>query len=289
MNEENKPKSFPPEQQQIQPGLEEQMQIKPEFIRQNYKGSGKLDGRVAIITGGDSGIGRSIAVHYAREGCDVAVCYVPREKEDAEETRKLVENEGKKCLLLPGDLRDKKYCNEIIEDTVKYFGKLNILVNNAAVQFEHKDLREISDEELESTFDINILSMFRVTRAALKYLHEGDSILFCTSINAYRGHKTLMDYTSTKGAILAFARSLAGNLTEKNIRVNAVAPGPIWTPLIVSSFDAEKVKKFGQDSPMGRAGQPSECGPCFVFLASEDASYITGQCLHPNGGYVLNT
>jgi len=287
--EGSKPKEFPPEKQHAQPGIEKEMQLKPEFIRPGYKGSEKLKGKVALITGGDSGIGRSVAVHFAREGANVAICYVSREKQDAEDTCKLVEKEGQKCLLLEGDLRDKAYCKSIIDKTVKEFGQLNILVNNAAVQVEAKSLEEISDEQLEATFDINILSFFRVTRAALKHLNPGDTIINTTSINAFRGHQTLMDYTSTKGAILAFTRSLSGSLAEKNIRVNAVAPGPIWTPLIVASFEAEKNKTFGQDTPLGRAGQPSECGPCFVFLACEDSSYLTGQCLHPNGGVVLNT
>lgn len=230
-----------------------------------------------------------MAVHYAREGCDVAISYVLEEKGDAEDTKKLVEKEGRKCLLLPGDLRDKAYCKDIVKKTVKELGKLNILVNNAAIQIVSKDFQELEDEQMEDTFDVNILSMMRVTRSALKYLTTGDTIICNTSINAFRGNKELIDYSATKGAILAFSRSLAGQLAEKNIRVNCVAPGPIWTPLIVSSFDAEKVKTFGQDTPLKRAGQPSEVGPCFVFLASDDSTYITGQCLHPNGGVVLNT
>jgi len=288
--DENKPQSFSAsEKQDVQPGIEKDMHVKPEYIRPGYKGSGKLQGKVALITGGDSGIGRSIAVHYAREGCDVAICYKQSEQQDADETRKLIEQEGRKSLLLPGDLRDKKYCQEIVEKTVKELGKLNILVNNAAVQYPKDNLEDITDEQLEETFDVNILSFFRVTRAALKHLHEGDSIINTTSINAYRGHLELIDYTSTKGAITAFTRALSTQLAKQKIRVNAVAPGPIWTPLIVSTFPPEKIQKFGQNTPIGRAGQPSECGGCYVFLASEDASYITGQCLHPNGGNPLNT
>jgi len=287
--EGNKPDSFPPQKQDIQPGVEHEMTPKPEFIRPNYKGSSKLEGKVALITGGDSGIGRSVAVHFAREGADVAISYVKHESKDAEETKQLVEKEGRKCLLLPGDLQDKQYCISIVEDTVKQFGKLNILVNNAAVQNPLDNLTELDDEQLEKTFDVNILSFFRVTRAALKHLKEGDAIINTTSINSYRGHKQLIDYSTTKGAITAFTRSMAGQLAEKNIRVNAVAPGPIWTPLIVATFPAEKNKEFGQDTPLGRAGQPSECGPAYVFLASEDSSYFTGQCLHPNGGHVVNT
>jgi len=287
--EGNKPESFPEQKQEVQPGLEHEMTPKPEFIRPNYKGSGKLQDKVALITGGDSGIGRSVAIHFAREGADVAISYVENEKKDAEDTKALVEKEGRKCLLLPGDLQDKKYCISIVEDTVKQLGKLNILVNNAAVQNPVDNLTDIDDEQLEKTFDVNILSFFRVSRAALKHLKEGDTIINTTSINSYRGHKELIDYSSTKGAITAFTRSLSGTLAEKKIRVNAVAPGPIWTPLIVATFPAEKCKVFGQNTPLKRAGQPSECGPAYVFLASEDSSYFTGQCLHPNGGNPLNT
>jgi NAD(P)-dependent dehydrogenase (short-subunit alcohol dehydrogenase family) len=287
--EETKPKSFPPETQDVQPGIEKDMKVKPEYIRSNYKGSDKLLNKVALITGGDSGIGRSVAVHFAREGADVAICYKQSEQQDAEDTKCLIQKEGRRCLLLPGNLRDKKYCEEIINKTVSELGKLNILVNNAAVQYPKDNLEDITDEQLEETFDVNILSFFRVTRAALKHLHSGDSIINTTSINAYKGHLELLDYTSTKGAITAFTRALSAQLAEKKIRVNAVAPGPIWTPLIVASFPAEKIKTFGQHTPLGRAGQPSECGTCFVFLASDDATYITGQCLHPNGGNPLNT
>jgi NAD(P)-dependent dehydrogenase (short-subunit alcohol dehydrogenase family) len=288
MKHDTYPKTFPPEQQD-QPGIEREMKLRPEFIKPNYKGSEKLQDRVALITGGDSGIGRSVAVHFAREGADVAICYVDKEEADALETKQLVEKEGRKCLLLPGDLRDKHYCTSIVEDTIKEFKKLNILVLNAAVQHASEDLQDVKDEDILDTFNINIISMFRVTKAALKYLHQGDSIICNSSINAFRGNKTLVDYTSTKGAIMGFARSMSQQLAEKKIRVNSVAPGPIWTPLIVASFDEEKVKNFGKDTPLGRAGQPSECGPAFVFLASDDSSYFTGQCLHPNGGYILNT
>lgn len=283
---ESKPSSFPPEKQSQQPRIEKKMQVKPEVIRQNYKGSGKLEGKVALITGGDSGIVRSCAVHFAREGANVAISYVYDETEDAKETKQIVEKEGRKCLLLPGDLRDKNYCNEIVEKTVNEFGKLNILVNNAAIQHQNEDLQELSDEDLMDTFNVNILSMIRVTRAALKHLNKNDSIICNTSVNAFRGNKELVDYSSTKGAILAFARSMALQLSIKCIRVNCVAPGPIWTPLIVSSFDNEKIQSFGQECLMKRAGQPSECGPAFVFLASEDSSFFTGQCLHPNGGLI---
>jgi len=287
--EGNKPDTFPTQKQSDQPGLEHKMTPQPEYIRPNYRGSGKLEGKVALITGGDSGIGRSAAVHFAREGADVAISYLPKEQKDAEDTKQLIEKEGRKCLLLPGDLQDKKYCISIVEDTVKQLGKLNVLVNNAAVQTPHESLSEYSDEQIEKTFDVNIISFFRVTRAALKHLHEGDTIINTTSINAYRGHEMMIDYSSTKGAITAFTRSLALQLAEKKIRVNAVAPGPIWTPLIVATMPKDQIHEFGQDVNMKRAGQPSECGTCYVFLASEDSSYITGQCLHPNGGMTVNT
>jgi len=288
---DSKPTSFNKEEKQdTQPGLEHDMDIKPEYIRPGYKGSGKLEGKVALITGGDSGIGRSVAVHFAREGANVAISFLKNQEEkDAEETKELVEKEGKKCLLLPGDLRDKKYCQDIVDQTVKEFGKLNILVNNAAVQEVNKNFEELKDEQIEWTFDVNILSFFRVSRAALKHLQKGDSIINTTSINSYRGHQDLVDYSTTKGAITAFTRSLANQLAEKHIRINAVAPGPIWTPLIVATFDQKKIKEFGQNTPLKRAGQPSECGPAYVFLASDDSTYFTGQCLHPNGGHVVNT
>ncbi len=284
----SKPDSVPAQHQSQQPGIEKEMTPKPEFIRQNYRGSGKLEGKAALITGGDSGIGRSVAVHFAREGGDVAIVYKPEEQADAEETRQLVEAEGRKCLLLPGDLRDAAFCQSIVEQTVNGLGKLNVLVNNAAEQHPEGDFEDITDEHLLSTYQTNIFSFFRVTRAAMKHLQPGDSIINTTSVTAYRGSQELVDYSSTKGAITAFTRSLSKQLAEKGIRVNAVAPGPIWTPLIPATFDEEKVASFGQQVPMKRPGQPSEVGPAYVFLASEDASYFTGQVLHPNGGEVVN-
>ncbi|PJJ53288.1 SDR family oxidoreductase [Hymenobacter chitinivorans] len=286
---ENKPTTLPPQQQDQQPGLEAEMTPQPEYIRPGYKGSGKLDGKVALITGGDSGIGRSVAVHFAREGADVAFTYLPEEEQDAYDTRQLVEQEGRRCLTLPGDLRDAGFCQSIVDQTVQELGRLNILVNNAAEQFVSKDVTEIPDEQWLDTFQVNFFSFVRVTRAALEHLQEGDAIINTSSINAYRGNQQLVDYTSTKGAITAYTRSIAQQLAEKKIRVNAVAPGPIWTPLIPASFPPEKVASFGKDTTMKRPGQPSEVGPCYVFLASDDASYITGQALHPNGGEVLNT
>ena len=287
--EGDKPKEFPAEHQNKQPGIEKEMQMKPEYIRPGYKGSDKLKGKVALVTGGDSGIGRAVCVHFAREGADIAFCYMPQEKMDAEDTKQLIEKEGRKCLLLSGDLRDKSFCENIVEQTVKEFGKLNVLVLNAAFQNPIDDLKKVNDEQIEKTFDINILSQFRVTRAALKHMKEGDAIISDASIVAYKGMSSLVDYAATKGAIMGFVRSMSQQLVGKKIRVNAVAPGPIYTPLIIATFPAEEVQKFGQDTPIGRAGQPSEVATCFVFLACEDSSYITGQCLHPNGGVVLNT
>jgi NAD(P)-dependent dehydrogenase (short-subunit alcohol dehydrogenase family) len=284
----SKPDSVPAQHQSQQPGIEKEMTPKPEFIRPNYRGSGKLEGKAALITGGDSGIGRSVAVHFAREGADVAIVYKPEEQADAEETRQLVEAEGRQCLLLPGDLRDAAFCQSIVERTVSELGKLNVLINNAAEQHPEGDFEDITDEHLLSTYQTNIFSFFRVTRAAMKHLQPGDSIINTTSVTAYRGSEELVDYSSTKGAITSFTRSLSKQLAEKGIRVNAVAPGPIWTPLIPATFDEEKVASFGQQVPMKRPGQPSEVGPAYVFLASEDGSYFTGQVLHPNGGEIVN-
>ena len=286
---ETKPSTLPPQHQNQQPGLEEEMTPQPEYIRPNYRGSGKLQDKVALITGGDSGIGRSIAIHYAREGADVAFTYLPNEEEDAYTTRQLVEAEGRRCLTLAGDLRDPHFCEQIVEDTVQELGKLNIVVSNAAEQFISTNVAELPNEQFEDTFQVNFFAMVRTVKVALKYLQEGDSIIATSSINAYRGHQQLVDYTATKGAITAYIRSIAQQLAEKKIRANTVAPGPIWTPLIPASFPAEKVAAFGKDTTMKRPGQPSEVGPAFVFLASEDASYITGQAIHPNGGEVLNT
>lgn len=283
----DKEQPIPAQVQDQQPGLENEMTPKPEFIRDGYKGSDKLRGKVALITGGDSGIGRAIAVHFAREGADVAIVYL-NEDQDAQETRSLVEKEGRKCLVIRADIREERACEDAVSRTVRELGGLNVLINNAAEQHPQEDVQDISAQQLDSTFRTNIFSFFYFTKAASDHLKKGDSIINTTSITAYRGSKELLDYASTKGAITAFTRSLAQNMAEKGIRVNAVAPGPIWTPLIPSTFDEEKVKTFGQDTPMKRPGQPSEVAPCYVFLASEDASYITGQVLHPNGGTVVN-
>ena len=279
---------IPPQHQDTQPGIEAELTPQPEVIRSSYKGTDKLKKKVALITGGDSGIGRAVAVHFAREGADVAISYMPREEVDAQKTKELVEAEGRHCLLLPGDIRQEAYCAQIVEDTVKQFGKLNILVNNAGLQLQHKTLEDVSEESLLATFETNIYSHFRVTKAAVPHFTKGDTVINTTSITAYQGRADLLDYSSTKGAIMSFTRALSSNLITKGIRVNAVAPGPIWTPLNPASVSAEEVAKFGQDVPMERPGQPSEVAPAYVYLASEDASYITGQVLHPNGGTIIN-
>ena len=279
---------IPPQHQDIQPGIEAELNPQPKVIRHLYKGANKLKDKVALITGGDSGIGRAVAVHFAREGADVAISYTPREEVDAQKTKELVEAEGRKCLLLPGDIRDEAYCRRIVEDTVRQLGKLNILVNNAGLQLQHKTLEEATDDDLVATYETNIYSFFRITKAAEPHLHKGDSIINTTSITAYQGRADLLEYSSTKGAIMTFTRALSSNLISKGIRVNAVAPGPIWTPLNPASVSAKEVAQFGKDVPMKRPGQPSEVAPAYVFLASEDASYITGQVLHPNGGTIIN-
>ena len=264
------------------------MTPQPIFIRDNYIGSKKLLNKVAIITGGDSGIGRSVAIHFSREGANILIVY-KNEDEDAYKTKKLVEAEGRKCLIVAKDIRREESTREVIEEAISAFGKINILVNNAAEQHPQEEIKKITAEQLNSTFQTNIFSFFYFTQAALPYLQEGNAIINTTSITAYRGSEHLLDYASTKGAIVAFTRSLSANLAQKKIRVNGVAPGPIWTPLIPSTFSAEEVKKFGKDVSMERPGQPYEVAPSFVFLASEDSSYMTGQVLHPNGGTVINS
>jgi NAD(P)-dependent dehydrogenase (short-subunit alcohol dehydrogenase family) len=280
-----KTQQLPAQQQDIQPGRETEMDPRPEYIRESYRGSGKLEGKIALITGGDSGIGRSVAIHFAREGADIAIVYYDRnEDDDANETKRLIEQEGQRCLLLQGDLKDAQFAREVVRETVKSFGRLNILVNNAAMQFPKEDFSEISDQQLLTTFETNIYPHFRSSQEALNFLNAGDVIINTTSITAYEGSPALLDYSSTKGAIVSFTRALAAQLASKGIRVNGVAPGPIWTPLIPSSFKPEKVQEFGKDTPIGRPGQPSELGPAYVYLASEDSSYMTGQILHVNGG-----
>jgi len=276
----------PPQHQERKPGREHEMRPKPEFEHE-HRGSGKLDGKVALITGGDSGIGRAVALAFAKEGADVVIAYL-EEHRDAEETRSLVEEEGRRCLAVAGDIRDEEFCNELVSRTVEEFGQLDVLVNNAADQTPQDRLEDISAEQLESTFRTNIFSMFYLTRAALPHLEEGAAVVNTTSVTAYRGSPHLIDYSSTKGAIVSFTRSLALNLAERGVRVNAVAPGPLWTPLIPSTFSEEHVKSFGENVPMKRAGQPGEVALCYVFLASQDSSYMTGQVLHPNGGEIIN-
>ncbi len=278
-----KPTKFP-EQDQSQPGDEHKMNPEPEVIRKDYKGSEKMKNKVALITGGDSGIGRSAAVHFAREGADVAIVYL-EEDTDAEETRAMVEDEGGQCLLIRGDIRDSDFCRKAVEQTRKQLGQLNVLVNNAAVQYPQDSIVDIDDEQLHKTFQTNMYSMFYLTRAALPHMKEGDVVINSTSVTAYRGSDHLVDYASTKGAIVSFTRSLAKQVAEKKIRVNAVAPGPIWTPLIPSTFD--DLEEFGHDTALGRAGQPSEVGPAYVYLACADSSYVTGQVIHVNGGEVV--
>lgn len=278
-----------PPQTQQPPGEESQMRPRPKFERREYRGSGKLEGKVALITGGDSGIGRATAVLFAREGADVAIVYLSEDR-DATETAAAIAKEGRSCLELRGDLGEQKFCRQVIERVVERFGRLDVLINNAAEQHPKDSIADIDEQQLESTFRTNIFSMFFLTQAALPHLraHRGAAIVNTTSVTAYRGSGHLLDYSATKGAIVAFTRSLSQSLAKDGIRVNAVAPGPIWTPLIPSTFPPEKVESFGSDVPLGRAGEPEEVATCFVFLASEDASYMTGQVLHPNGGEIVN-
>lgn len=277
----------PPQHQDQQPGRESEMTPQPKADDPQYQGSGKLRGKVALITGGDSGIGRAVAIAYAKEGADVAIVYL-NEHDDAKETKHLVEQQGRQCLTIAGDVGNETFCQQAVQQTVDAFGRLDVLVNNAAEQHPKQSIEEISAEQLERTFRTNIFSMFYMTKAALKHFKEGSAIINTTSVTAYKGNPQLLDYSSTKGTIVAFTRSLALSLVEKGIRVNGVAPGPIWTPLIPSTFPEDKVASFGQQVPMKRAGQPEEVAPSFVFLASDDSSYITGQVLHPNGGEVVN-
>jgi NAD(P)-dependent dehydrogenase (short-subunit alcohol dehydrogenase family) len=269
------------------PGRESTMQPLPHSRSSHYKGSEKLLNKVALITGGDSGIGRAVAILYAKEGADVAIAYLD-EDDDAQETAKMVEQTGQRCIRLPGDLGDEEICKQVVQSTIDEFGHLDILVNNAAEQHPQESIENITAEQLERTFRTNIFAMFFLVKAALPHLKSGSAIINTTSVTAYQGNQQLLDYSSTKGAIVAFTRSLSQSLIKKGIRVNGVAPGPIWTPLIPSTFPEEKVERFGQQVPMQRAGQPEEVAPCYVFLASEDSSYMSGQILHPNGGEIVN-
>src|SRR5688572_14168351 len=281
------PDKIPPQEQTKQPGIEQEMTPKPIYDNDD-PGLNRLTGKVAIITGGDSGIGRSVAIQFAKEGADVAISYL-NEHQDAKETADAIRKYGKEALLIAADVSEEKNCKMIIDKTLKQFNKVDIVVNNAAVQFEQDSLEDISAEQLERTFRTNIFSYFYISKFALPHLKEGSTIINTASVTAYKGNPALMDYSSTKGAIIAFTRSLSQSLAEKKIRVNAVAPGPVWTPLIPASFPAEKVEKFGQDIPMGRPAQPLEIAPCYVFLASKESAFLTGQVLHPNGGSIVNT
>jgi len=280
-------KSRPPQHQRKRPGRQDKMRPQPRSGARDYAGGGKLRDKVALITGGDSGIGRAVAVLFAKEGADVAIVYL-NEHRDARETKRLVEAEGRKCLLLAGDVGLEKFCKDAVHQTSRKLGGIKILVNNAAEQHPQESITKITEKQLERTFRTNIFSMFFMTKAVIRHFKNGGNIINTASVTAYQGSPHLLDYSSTKGAIVAFTRSLAQALAKKKIRVNAVAPGPIWTPLIPSTFPAKEVATFGSDTPLGRAGEPEEVATCFVFLASEDSSYMTGQVLHPNGGRVVN-
>ncbi|MBW4515689.1 MAG: SDR family oxidoreductase [Timaviella obliquedivisa GSE-PSE-MK23-08B] len=277
----------PPQHQEHQPGSEAEMVPRPKFEGSHYQGSRKLQGKVALITGGDSGIGRAVAIAYAKEGADVALSYL-NEHDDANETKAKVEQEGCRCIAIAGDLGSEPFCQQVVEKVIDEFGQLDILVNNAAEQHPQNSIEDITAEQLERTFRTNIFAMFFLTKAAMPHLKEGSSIINTTSVTAYKGSPWLLDYSATKGAIVAFTRSLSLALTQKGIRVNGVAPGPIWTPLIPSTFPDEKTEDFGNQVPMHRAGQPEEVAPSYVFLASSDSSYISGQVLHINGGEIVN-
>lgn len=279
----------PAKVQRHQPGEESLMNPSPVFENVEFKGSGRLEGRVAMITGGDSGIGRAVAIAFAREGADVAIVFL-HEETDARETAKHVEARGRQCLMIKCDISKKSACERAIAGVIKKYGQLDVLVNNAAQQYPQKSITEITEQQLVKTFRTNIFSMFFMSAAAIPHLRgsKHPAIINTTSVTAYRGSPELLDYSSTKGAIVSFTRSLAGQLAKEKIRVNGVAPGPIWTPLIPATFAPEEVATFGSDSPLGRAGEPWECAECYVFLASQDANYMTGQILHPNGGEIIN-
>ncbi|MFB7302934.1 SDR family oxidoreductase [Heyndrickxia sporothermodurans] len=286
MNNQPK-KTMPKQHQNQQPGIESEMNPLPKSIDPSYKGSGKLQGKVAIITGGDSGIGKAIAIYFAKEGADVAICYL-NENEDASATKELIEKENRKCLLIPGDVGEEKHCQSTVKQVIDHFGHIDILVNNAGEQHPQQTILNITSSQLLKTFQTNIFSYFYMVQASLPYLKKGISIINTASVTAYKGHKTLIDYSATKGAIVSFTRSLALSLASKGIRVNGVAPGPIWTPLIPSTFTEDEVETFGSNVPLSRPGQPYELAPTYVYLASEDSSYVSGQILHVNGGTIVN-
>jgi NAD(P)-dependent dehydrogenase (short-subunit alcohol dehydrogenase family) len=286
-NQQQQKKAFPPQHQNHQPGIESEMNPRPLSVDPNYKSAGKLSGKTAIITGGDSGIGRSVAIYFAKEGADIAISYL-EEHQDAEETKALVEAEGRKCLLFAGDIGNEDFCKDIVNQTYDQYGKIDILVNNAAEQHPQQSLLDITSQQLEKTFRTNIFSYFYMSKMVLPHLKKGATIINTASITAYAGNEQLLDYSATKGAIVTFTRSLAKSLAPQGIRVNGVAPGPIWTPLIPSTFSEDQVVSFGTDTPMGRAGQPFELAPSYVYLASDDSSYVSGQIIHVNGGKIIN-
>lgn len=279
--------TLPPQEQHRQPGRQAEMFPQPQSGEHRYLAAGKLKDKAAIITGGDSGIGRAIAVAFAKEGADLVLCYYD-EHQDAEETRRLVEAEGRRCTLLAGDIGQEQHCADVVKQALEICGQIDILINNAAEQHVSQRLEDIGQQQLERTFRTNFFGMFLLTRAALPHMRPGSAIVNTTSVTAYRGSPGLLDYSATKGAIVSFTRSLSKSVVERGIRVNGVAPGPIWTPLIPASFHADDVATFGADTPMKRPGQPEEVAPCYVFLASDDSSYMTGQVLHPNGGEIIN-
>jgi len=288
MQKGSKKKQVRKPQHQPRPGSEQRLKPQPLFDNPEKTGSNKLKGKVALITGADSGIGRAVAVLFAKEGADIAIAYL-NEHKDARETAGVIEkNYNRRCVLIPGDLSNEKHCKTVIRKTIREFKRIDILVNNAALHYENKNLEDLSTRELLKTFSTNIFSYFWLTKAALPYMKKGSCIINTASVTAYRGSGGLIDYASTKGAIVSFTRSLASNLVKKGIRVNGVAPGPVWTPLIASSFPRKKVAEFGSDVPMGRAGEPAEIAPAYLFLASDDGSYVTGQFIHPNGGEIIN-
>lgn len=275
-----------PKQEQEQVGLESQMEPKPDYGEESYRGSGKLEGKAALITGGDSGIGRAVALAFAREGADVLISYLD-EHSDAEETVRIVEKEGRRCIPVAGDIGDEAHCRQLVERAIQEFGRLDILVNNAAYQDVIESIQDVTEEMLLHTYRTNMFAMFYLSKAAMQHMQPGSTIINTTSIQAYQPSPTLLPYSSTKGAILTFTKGLSEEAIKQGIRVNAVAPGPIWTPLIPASFPGEKVSKFGKDTPMGRPGQPAELAPVFVFLASDDSTYITGECIGVTGGKPL--
>ena len=287
MQKANPKKQIRKPQRQAKPGYEFKMKPAPVFENKMIVPGLKLKNKVALITGGDSGIGRAVAVLFAKEGADIVVVYL-NEHKDARDTKNFIEQFGRKCLLIAGDISKEKFCYKAVSKAMTEFGQIDILVNNAGTHTESKSLEEITTSQLLKTFETNIFSMFWITKKVLEKMAEGGIIINTTSVTAYRGSSQLIDYASTKGAIVSFTRSLSANLVERNIRVNAVAPGPIWTPLIASTFSPDKVAKHGRDAPMKRAGEPAEIAPCYLFLACDDSTYITGQVLHPNGGEIIN-